>query len=55
MVIRKEKKVGEGILNNRMRTKGEKNTCQNILAVKLTLYVTFTVYTCDNVLLLKAE
>ena len=24
MVIRKEKKVGQGILNNRMRTKGEK-------------------------------
>jgi len=54
MVIRKEKKVGQGILNNIMRTKGEKIhvRMQNILAVKVTLYVTFTVYTCDNVLVL---
>jgi len=32
-----------------------KKYMSELLAVKLTLYVTFTVYTCDNVLLLKAE
>jgi len=41
-----------------MRTIQMKEYMSNVVhvwVVKLTLYVIFTVYTCDNVLMLKAE